>query len=209
MAKVLKRVKGPKGAKASDLWRTPPECYAALHDEFLFGIDLAADAVNHLCPVWLGPGSAIHADALAFDWLDAFAYAETDAGFINFPYSMSEQWMVRIAEQISHMRGCVIVALTPYTPDAKWWRHSQRAVEIREIPHRVKYLKADGKTAAGAMFPSAVMIFRPQPGVRRGSPRHVVWSYRTPKPNPRQHGQTYQWLRDPLEQAATELERSA
>ena len=178
MAKQIKRVSGPK---ASDLWRTPSDCFAALNEEFMFGIDLAADAENHLCDAWLGPGSPIAEDALIYDWHDAFSRAGTDAGFLNMPYSQVERWMALAVEMIARMRGCAIVTLVPYTPDVKWWRHTSAAVEIREIPHRVKYLRADGKTAAGAMFPSAVVIFRPQPGVVSGGPRHVRWTWRTPK----------------------------
>jgi hypothetical protein len=212
MAKRLQRTKKSDGPKESDFWRTPTDCWDALSSEHFIGIDLAADAGNHLGHAWLGPGSDIAEDAFAIDWYDAFARANTDAGFLNMPYSQCGRWLERCAEQIQQMPGCTIVTLIPCTPDTQWWRHTQAAVEIREIPHRVKYLKADGQTKAGAMFPSAVVIYRPQPGVRRGAPRRVTWTWRQPKPNPlaatlRQHATTYAWLSDPLTEAATQLER--
>jgi phage N-6-adenine-methyltransferase len=212
MAKRLQRTKQDEGPKPSDFWRTPTDCFHALSAEFLFGLDLAADAENHLCPQWLGPGSPLAVDAFALDWYEALSTTGSDAAYVNPPYSKCEQWLARCAEQIQQMTACVIVALVPYTPDTRWWRHTQSAVEIREIPHRVKYLKADGQTKAGAMFPSAVVIYRPQPGVRRGSPRRVTWTWRQPKPNPlaatlRQHATTHAWLSDPLTEAATQLER--
>lgn len=74
--------------------------------------------------------------------------------------------------------GFTLVTVTPYTPDTVWWQAMQEATEIREIPHRVGYLKADGVTSAHAMFPSAIGVFRPQPGILRGEPRRVVWDYR-------------------------------
>lgn len=67
--------------------------------------------------------------------------------------------------------------LVPYTPDTRWWQHTQQAAEIREIPHRVPYLRADGVTKTGAMFASAIVVWRPQPGIVRGDPRRVVWTY--------------------------------
>lgn len=174
MAKRLQRVSGPK---ASDFWRTPSDLFAALDSEFMFGVDLAADQENHLCLGWLGPGG-VQEDAFAASWEDVLVDAACDAAFLNPPYSECERWLARCAEQIEDMPSCVIVVLVPYTPDTRWWRHTARAVEIREIPHRVRYLKADGQTAAGAMFPSAIVVFRPQPGVVRGEPRHVTWTWR-------------------------------
>jgi len=35
-----------------------------------------------------------------------------------------------------------------------------------------------GVTKTGAMFPPAIVVFRPQPGIVRGDPRRVVWTYR-------------------------------
>lgn len=214
MAKVLKRVASSAGQpKSSDFWRTPSDCFHALDREFNFGLDLAADAQNHLCTQWFGPGSP-NEDALTTDWWECGFFAHTtDAAFLNMPYSQCERWLARVVEQIQQCPGCVIVCLLPYTPDTKWWRHTQHAVEIREIPHRVRYLKSDGTTPAGAMFPSAVVIFREQPGIVQPQPRRVTWTWRTPENGSgplvsrlRTAGELYQWLRPLLNEAADHID---
>jgi hypothetical protein len=46
-----------------DDWETPPDLFAALHAEFQFAIDGAANAENHKLPSWWGPGGLVE-DAL-------------------------------------------------------------------------------------------------------------------------------------------------
>lgn len=172
--KRIRRLKADPGKpKASDHWRTDPKLFAALHAEFGFHVDLAADASNRLLSAWLGPGGLAD-DALTVRWSD---YGSR--GFLNPPYS-SALIMTFVQKAAAEAgQGFTSVVLTPYTPDTRWWSWTKEASEIREIPHRVKYLKADGTTPAGAMFPSAVVVFRPQPGILRGEPRRVVWTYRS------------------------------
>lgn len=62
-------------------WGTPPAVFEKLNHDFgPFDIDLTADASNHLCPRWLGPGSPDGEDALTAPW--PFA----GSGFSNPPY---------------------------------------------------------------------------------------------------------------------------
>lgn len=163
--------------KASDLWRTPPELFAALDAEFAFTVDLAASLENALCDCFLGPGAGpgLSEDALAVSWVDENLGRR---GFLNPPYSA--KLIVRFVEKAAReaAAGFMTVALLPCDPSTRWWQFTRSAVEIREIPHRVGYLKADGTTKAGAMFPSCVVVFRPQPGIVRAQPRRVVWTYR-------------------------------
>lgn len=185
MSKILQRTVMPEGGvKESDLWRTPRLCYNALNQEFQFHVDLAASGNDHLHPTWwLGLSSSFgepcaFVDALDRPWIDLFPGEGHRRGFLNPPYSSQiiGPFMEKAAYEAS--LGFLTVALVPDTPDTKWYRCTEWATEIRHIPHRVPYLKADGTTKAGAMFPSCVVVFRPQPGVRHGSPRHVTWSYR-------------------------------
>lgn len=160
-------------SKASDEWRTPIDLFLALDSEFTFGVDLAARDSNALLPRWFGPGSECAEDALYASWLD---WGHT--GFLNPPYSAAliGPFMQKAAEEAA--RGFTTVALVKLDPSTRWWAWTRFAVEIREIKGRVKFLKADGVKKAGAMFPSAVLVFRPQPGILRAQPRRVVWSYR-------------------------------
>lgn len=160
----------------NDRRRTPRDLFDALNQEFKFHVDLAADAHNHLLPEWLGPGSRIAEDALAFDWSLRWSRGR---GWLNPPYSRGnlDRFLAKCAEQAD--RGFTVVTVTPYMPSEGWFARLYAATEIREIPHRVPFLKFDGTKDNGAKFPSAISVFRPQPGIVRGLPRRVVWSWRT------------------------------
>lgn len=177
---IITRAVAPAGqAKPSDHWRTPPVLFEALDREFAFRIDLAANAENHLVPVWFGPGSPVRdgEDALTASWSD-FGHC---AGFLNPPYSAALIGRFMDKAALEATRGFTSVVLAKYDPSTQWWNATRSAWEIREIQGRVPFLKADGTGAAGAMFPSCVVVFRPQPGIIRAQPRRVVWSYRQPK----------------------------
>ncbi len=194
MKRIQRAASVPGQPKASDLWRTPPALYAALDAEFGFGVDLAASADNRLHSRFLGPGSVIGEDALSVGWASRQEQAYRDRaeeeptslvgpGFCNPPYSAAliKRFARKVAEEAA--AGFTTVMLVKLDPSTQWWAWMRFAVEIREIDHRVPFLAADGVTkAAGAMFPSAVVVFRPQPGILRAQPRRVVWSYRPAKP---------------------------
>ena len=179
MSRILKRVAREPGVLAeSDRWRTPFDLYEALDAEFTFLLDCAADETNHIGELWLGPGGVAE-NALAVSWADVVrAPFGVPWGFLNPPYSSNliAQFVECAAAQTQ--TGFAVAMLLPDTHDTRWYRHLRWASEIRRIPHRVPYLKADGSTKAGAMFPSCVAIFRPQPGVRNPQPRVVEWTWR-------------------------------
>ena len=71
----MNRATRDKFAKRTDptssnaCWETAPKVYDALNRDFgTFDVDLTADASNHLCDTWLGPGSHFGEDALTVDW---------------------------------------------------------------------------------------------------------------------------------------------
>lgn len=174
MAKRLRRTpRVPGQPKASDFWRTPRELFLALHAEFGFQLDLAANAQDRLLQRWLGPGGLAD-DALAVSWAD-----HGRRGFLNSPYSSTLISAFLAQAAMEARNGFTTAALIPNTPDTGWWQaYVLQAAEIRDIPHRLKFGRPNGLPAVQAMFPSAVAIFRPQPGVLRGDPRRVVWTFR-------------------------------
>jgi phage N-6-adenine-methyltransferase len=179
VSKIIKRVKHVPGTvRESDLWRTPRAVFDKLHEEFVFDLDLAADADNHLLPRYLGVGG-LAPDALAVRWADV-----GKCGFLNPPYSaeLIRAFMRHVTAQAEH--GFTTVCLVPNSISTRWWVETRWAVEIREIERRVPYLRSDGITIAGAMFDSVVVVYRPQPGIVRGQPRRVVWTWREPKTTP-------------------------
>lgn len=127
-------------SSAESDWRTPLACYQALHEEFSFAIDLAADDRSRLCYLYFGPGSGLGEDALAADWVAELAGGW---GFLNPPYSRqkAKAWPGRIDPvsglpalnpyRIEHwlekcwtesQRGAKIVGLFPFAPQTEWYR---------------------------------------------------------------------------------------
>jgi site-specific DNA-methyltransferase (adenine-specific) len=185
-------------------WRTEDALYCALYEEFEFTLDAAATMANAKCGKYFGPThhNPRWRDALVLgDWHKA---ADRRPIFCNPPSSRDEgmslnPWMAKFAEQAG--RGATIVGLIPHKTSSSYWRYCRRAVEIREIPYRVKYWlpedelevinaaraamtppKKPIKSGDSAGFDSAVVIWRPQPGILQPAcPRVVTWSYR-PKP---------------------------
>lgn len=91
--------------------------------------------------------------------------------------------------------GTTIVAVMPYAPQTDWWRtyvegHGEpddagvpwsghAAMEVRRLPHRISFLRANGTPAANAGVNSAIVIWRPNPGyVGPWVPFSPYWSYR-------------------------------
>jgi site-specific DNA-methyltransferase (adenine-specific) len=145
-------------SKASDLWRTPPDLFAALDAEFDFGLDAAAlpDGSDSLCLRWLF-------DALRADWT---TIASGRAVYLNCPYSKVRAFIGKAA--LERRCGCTVVALVPARTDTRWWfahvwdgtLHRPRpGVEVRFLPGRLKF----SGSANSAPFPSVVLVFRPPP----------------------------------------------
>ena len=196
-------------------WRTENELVQALDNEFDFAWDAAATRENCIVPnrysgkpiAYFGPDHEFEElrDALAVkDWTRPGAGNAPFAGrrpiFCNPPSSREEgiylaDWLKKFEQQAAECMA-TIVAVIPYKPSEKWWRHTRSAVEVREIPHRVAYWIPDEELAAvnavrlqqgkraitadnNAGFSSAVVIWRPQPGIiQPATPRVVTWSYR-------------------------------
>ena len=143
-------------SKASDLWRTPPDLFAALDAEFDFGLDAAAlpDGSDSLCLRWLF-------DAVRADWAPL---AWGRAIWVNPPYGKCRQFIAHATAAAS--RGATVVALVPARTDTRWWfthvwdgtLHRPRpGVEVRFLKGRLKF----SGSANSAPFPSVVLVFRP------------------------------------------------
>jgi phage N-6-adenine-methyltransferase len=187
-------------------WRTENALFMALDDEFRFKWDAAASFLNKRCCGYFGPDNIVpeFRDALTVkDWTRPGGGPQPFAGrgaiFINPPSSREDgvsigPFVAKCDEQARDF-GATIVAVVPHKTSSSWWKFIRRAVEIREIPYRVRYWIPDDELAAvnvareaagkkairsgdSAGFDSAVVIWRPQPGVLQpATPRVVTWAY--------------------------------
>lgn len=135
-----------------DSWGTDPIIFKALHYEFNFTLDAAANDDNALCKNYF----TINDNALAQDW------SKHKSVWINPPYSRGniKAFMAKAAEETK--KGVTSVFLVPATLDAQWLPVSCIS-EIRIITggrlsfyHPVSGKKISGNTK-GSMF----VIFKP------------------------------------------------
>lgn len=130
-------------------WATPKVFFSALHDEFGFTIDVAADESNHKVDWWYGFGG-ININGLAHTWAGEVA-------FCNPPYgSHIGAWVEKAHIEAQH--GATVVMLIPARTDTSYWHDfCMRAAEIRFVRGRLAF----GEGVNPAPFPSAVVVFRP------------------------------------------------
>ncbi len=149
-------------SKGKDNWQTPPDLFLELDQEFNFTLDAAADASNHFCDRWLGPGSDISEDALTWK-------GEDETIFCNPPYSNIAEF-VKWADSLSlNTLTTKVVMLIPSRTDTKYWhahiwdreKHQPHPnVQVRFIKGRVKFIdpfNPEGRNSAP--FPSVIVVF--------------------------------------------------
>lgn len=143
-------------------WRTPPDLYKRLTDEFAFDLDVAATPENRLIgqrpPGW---------NALATEarW--------GERNYINPPYGREIAEWFRASFWRADADGITVVLLAPCRPDTRWWDlFVSEADEVRFIKGRLKFLTAQGQEMTSAPFPSCIVVYRPYPHFRSRSPRY-------------------------------------
>lgn len=156
----------------------------------------------------IAPGSPFqdcpaYENALEVSWMEA-AHGATGpdvswpVGFLNMPYSVKawretkdpamlvENWIQKAWEEARN--GFTTYAVCPFSPQTEWWRvyveghHPVNfgASEVRRLPHRIAFDKADGSGPADntGNVNIAVVIFTPDPGyVGPWVTPHRYWTF--------------------------------
>lgn len=180
-------------------WRTPDPLFWRLHREFCFNIDLAADALNHKLPLYLGPGSTVLEDALKprhWAWPPRetslggahTAQRSETRGFLNPPYSRKRKlpiapWLERSWR--TQEAGGLVVAIVPARTDTDWWHDFvMQSREIRFVKGRIHFdpspawREANPDKRSSGNFPSAVVIWDGR-GSQSNRPAFVCsWDWR-------------------------------
>ncbi len=187
--KMKDHIQRVQHSSAKSDWRTPPELFQTLDKEFHFDADVAADATNHLCSCWYGPGEHDHLDGLTGDWHDLVC-------FMNPPYAKAEglplePWLKKAWDE--SQAGATVVGVLPFNPQTQWFRSwvygqfieakagwmGHAAMEVRMLPHRVTFNRPDGTPADNAPGNTCIVVWRPNPGyVGPWQPAMRYWSYR-------------------------------
>lgn len=142
-------------SRKKDLWTTPKALFEQLNEEFgPFDLDAAANAKNHLCENWLGPGGLIE-DALKEEWGQFGRFP-----WCNPPFSL----LLKFVQQavVSSMSQTDISCPTILIPSRTDTRHFKQcwdyASKIVFIEGRIKF-EDDSGTMDSAPFPSLVAHF--------------------------------------------------
>lgn len=135
-------------------WKTPPELYDKLNQEFHFTLDPCTTVDNPLGTDWF---YIKEVDGLKQNWFGNV--------FVNPPYGRQvRDWLQKGIEQLTNCY--VIVYLLPVRTDTKWFHeyvyndlslHPWVWVkEVRFIKGRLKFVGAN----SSAPFPSMIVIFK-------------------------------------------------
>lgn len=156
------------GAKATDVWRTPPPLWFPLNEEFHFALDAACETHNQLAPHGLCADRGD--DALLMPW-----HVYGGAVWCNPPYSRIRPWL---EQGIRAGRIVPVVMLIPADTSTRWWFEcvAHLASEVRFLVGRVRFRAADGAPhqrkgggGSGLSTPSVLVIYRPSGGPPRYS----------------------------------------
>ena len=157
----------PSAPKRTD-WRTPPALFQALHREFGFTCDAAADDANHLTPHYFTEAQ----NGLVQPWYGSV--------FVNPPYQRGgiAPWLEKAYAECRELERCrSAVLLVPAKTEQPWFsRYALQADELRFIEGRVAFWHPDEPDAAGAGFPSMLVVFR---GTQRhpAFPKVTSWTF--------------------------------
>ena len=132
-------------------WSTPQEFFDKLNEEFNFTLDPCCVPSTAKCNIYFTP----EVDGLKQSW-------EGHTVFMNPPYGREiNKWLRKAYEE--SLKGTIVVCLIPSRTDTKYWHdYCMKASEIRFIKGRLKF----GNSVNSAPFPSAVVIFGKDEGVK-------------------------------------------
>lgn len=136
----------PHFSSTTDLWSTPQKVFDELNAEFKFTLDPCATKANAKCDFFYTKED----DGLAQGWTN-------ERVFMNPPYGREiGKWVQKAAQGGAQ----IVVCLLPARTDTRWWHdYIQDKAEVRFIKGRLKF----GDSKNSAPFPSAIVIFNPQP----------------------------------------------
>lgn len=159
---------------SSDLWRTPPEVFNTLNNEFAFVADMACSEENKLCEI----GFTEKDDSLSFNWSECLVdsgYFTTEPQrryvWLNCPYSAPMEWVKKALE--AQRDGLGVVMLLNNDTSVGWFAEALKGVsEIRNIigeekesggysSGRLAFLNGEGKPVKGNNKPQFILVFNP------------------------------------------------
>lgn len=138
----------PTNSKGTD-WRTPPEIYEPLNNEFHFTLDAAATASSAKCHKYYTPET----DGLSASW-------EGETVFCHPPAQEVGDWARKCAEE-GQKPGTTVVLLAPAKTDAAYFHdYILDQSEIRFLKGRIILNDEHGNSSGRPACGSLLAIFR-------------------------------------------------
>tara|TARA_R110000764_G_scaffold57488_2_gene125153 strand:+ start:20138 stop:20668 length:531 start_codon:yes stop_codon:yes gene_type:complete len=136
-----------------DLWQTPKALFNALDEEFKFFLDVCASSQNAKRGMFF---SETHS-ALTSPWN---YFGEDATAFMNPPYSQTELFLNRAADQAKE-HNITVVALVNANTDTKWFSEAvSTANEVRLISGRIGFIASNGSKSNGNTKGQCLIIWR-------------------------------------------------
>ncbi len=131
-------------------WRTPPEVFDPLNEEFDFTLDPCATNESALCQTFFTEEQ----DGLKLSW-------QGHRVFMNPPYGKEiYPWTEKARKEA--LGDALVVGLLPASTDLAWWHDDVAGnAEVRFIRGRVRFITG-GEYRASGFFASVVVVWRPK-----------------------------------------------
>lgn len=132
-------------------WRTLPEVFGTLHEEFDFTLDPCCTQSSALCKRFF---TEIE-NGLEQSW-------RGHRVFMNPPYGKEiSAWTRKAVKEIRDGNCPLVVALLPSSTELRWWHEDVLAekAKLRWIRGRVDFIREDG-TTTHAFMPSVIVIWQ-------------------------------------------------
>lgn len=156
----------------SAVWETPPLVFAKLNEDFgPFDVDLTADALRHLCPVWFGPDSNVGQETV---FNTNWRRTDRKNGFSNPPYGPFVVRLLFYAKDYAIGAGFSSTLLLPMRVTKAFKAHILKgAAQLLFCDSRItffengvprlneKAFKAGKATADPAVFDSIIVRYLP------------------------------------------------
>lgn len=140
----------------NQFWETPTELISTLEENqgVKFTIDLSATKENKKAPLWVGPGSSIAEDLLA--WNPPF---NTHEAWLNPPYENLAPWAEWVARNSPNFTS--ISVLVPGDFSTKWWETFYKSANVSLLlTPRVGFVNPDtGKPVQGNPKPNTLFCY--------------------------------------------------
>ena len=138
---------------SKDTWQTPKALFDTLDEEFKFVLDACADQDNAKRGMFF---SETHS-ALTNPWN---YFGEDATTFINPPYSQTELFLNRAADQAKE-HNITVVALVNANTDTKWFANAVKSAnEIRLITGRIGFIGNSGEKTGGNTKGQCLIVWR-------------------------------------------------